>query len=212
MSNAYTVLWTHDRCQWIKQCGDEGQEIRVMFGGAHQSAPSLKRVGIVSGDQVFAVRVLRGQLYIIARLIAGEFISLSDYVVKHLGLPVDDTSGLHEYQLIEFVEKSFSTLGHRKPYGCNIEVLLATNGSEIRFDRVVPATILENLTFCSKKSRLKLKHLHDGKLTSSVSLQGNVRRLCPESAHDFNILIEPIDTRSLMDEGREERIFDQANE
>ncbi len=194
MPSAFTVLWTNDYCQWIERCGDEGKELSVMFGGVHRSAPSLKRACIVRGDQVFPVRVLEGQLYIVARLTAREFISLEDYATQHLNLPAQVVSGLHEYQLQELIKEHCPNLGHRMPYGCSSEVLLGDSGSAIRFDLIVPPVVLEALTFCSKKSRLKLKHVENGILKRSISLQGNVRRLCPESAHDFNQLVDAVQT------------------
>jgi len=192
MANAFTVLWTNDHCQWLKRCGDEGKNLTVMFGGVHQSAPSLKRAGIVDGDQVFPVRVLKGQLYIIARLIAGEFISLEEYTVEHLNLPAKDVLGLHEFQIMQLIQEHWPDLGYRMPKGCGIEVLLGSSGSAIHFDLIVPPVILENLTFCSRKARMKLKHVENGILKKSISLQGNVRRLCPESADDFHQLVDEV--------------------
>jgi hypothetical protein len=190
MANAFTVLWTNDYCQWLKRCGDEGKNISVMFGGVHQSVPSLKRVGIVHGDQVFPVRILKGQLYIIARLTAGKFISLEEYSVEHLNLPVQDAVGLYDFQVIQLIQGRWPDLGHRIPRGCGIDVLIGSSGSAIRFDLIVPPVVLEALSFCSRKTRKKLKHVENGILKRSISLQGNVRRLCPESASDFNQLVD----------------------
>lgn len=184
MSSAYTVPWTRDRCRTLQKAGDEGKPLHVLFGGSHQSAPSLKHAGIGPGDLVFPVAVFKGTLYVLAGVVIDRFVELADYAITHLRLePHSVAAGLHEYQIQDLIEERCGHLGHRQPYGCGIEVALAAKSTPLRFDRAVAPEQLEEITFCPRRGApLGLKHIKDGKLASSISLQGNVRRLCAPSA------------------------------
>jgi hypothetical protein len=186
MSSAYTVLWTRDRCLTLQKAGDEGKPLHVLFGGIHQSAPSLKHAGIRPRDLVFPITVLKGTLYVLAGVVIDKFVELAEYAVTHLGLEPHSVAGLHEYQIKGLIEERCGHLGHRQPYGCGIEVALAATSTPLRFDRAVAPGQLEEITFCPRRGApLGLKHIKDGKLASSISLQGNVRRLCAPSATLF---------------------------
>jgi hypothetical protein len=97
MNDSYTVLWTDDRCRWLKEHGATGQPLRVLFGGGHQSAPSFTRFGVRPGDFIYPVRVHRTILHVIARMRVREIIPVGDYLLHHLDCPdVDLTRHLYE--------------------------------------------------------------------------------------------------------------------
>lgn len=188
MSDAFTVLWTKEHCQEIRKAGEEGQALTVLFGGEHQSCPSLVRAGISARDVVFPLMVKSGELHIITAAVAGSFISLHSYLTKHLMIPSAQIEGVFDHSLREILTPMGVT-GHRLPYGCGIEVLLVERSTPLRFDLVVSPERLEIIRFCPRKGLpMELRHVRDGRLTSSLSLQGNVRRLCPETAAMFSEL------------------------
>lgn len=189
MTKSYTVLWTNDHCQRLKKAGDEGKKLNVVFGGIHLSAPSFRKARVESGDFVYPLRVYKGTLFVVARLKIKTYISLEEYVVQFLGLSAEEISGLYEYQIKELVGSKFPCLGQELPYGCGIEVLLGEEGTPIRLDNAVLPAQLEAITFCSKRGRQGLKFIENGRIKNTLSLQGNIRCLCPESAKYFEGLV-----------------------
>lgn len=158
----------------------------MLFGGTHHSAPSLKSAGIGHGDIVFPVMVYKGTLYVLAGVVIDRFIELEEYAIDQLGLDRSSVTGLHEYRLKELIQKQCGQLGHRRPYGCGIEVALAATSTPLRFDLAVAPEHLADITFCPRRGGvMHLKYVNDGKLAHSTSLQGNVRRLCAPSAALF---------------------------
>lgn len=189
MSDAFTVLWTKEHCQELRKAGEEGRALTVLFGGAHQSCPSLARAGISPGDVVFPLMVKKGELHIIAGAVTGSFISLHTYLTEHLMVPSVHVEGVLDHRLRGSLAPLGIT-GHRLPYGCGIEVLLVERSTPIAFDIVVSPEQLETIRFCPKKGpSMELRHIADGKLKSSLRLQGNIRRLCPETRNLFAALV-----------------------
>ena len=190
MSHSYTVMWARDYCAALRKAGEAGRPLVVLFGGTHQSAPSLLRAGVSPGDTVFPVSVYQGSLYVLAGAVVREFVALADYAVTHLGLDRESVAGLQEYEIKEEVRQHCSNLGHRAPYGCGTEVALVERSTVLRFDIAVPSDRLSDVSFCPRKGgRLVLKYVRDGKLASALSLHGNVRRLCPDMASLFAELV-----------------------
>ncbi len=190
MKRAYTVMWSRDHWQRLQKADEGGKPLEVLFGGVHQSAPSLKCAGIKPGDAVFPVSVYRGSLYLLAGTVIREFVGLAEYAVNQLGLERRAVAGLDEYRLAQFIAEKCGELGHRAPYGCNIEVALVECSTPLSFDVIVPPEKLPDVRFCPRKGApLGLRHVEGGKLTSAISLHGNVRRLCPDSAALFSELV-----------------------
>ena len=189
MPESFSVLWTKERCQEIRKAGEEGKPLTVLFGGEHQSCPSLARAGIKRGDVVFPLLVREGRLYIVTRTVVNEFISLYSYLVEHLLIDSAEVDGVPDYRLKEVLQR-FGIAGHRVPYGCGIEVLLVERSTPIRFNIVVPPESLKSVTFRPRKGPpVALRHVEDGKLKNSLSLQGNIRRLSEETAAMFSELV-----------------------
>jgi hypothetical protein len=186
MSSAYTVMWAKDRCDSLRKAGDTGKPLTVLFGGIHQSVPSLKRAGVGPGDLVFPLLVHKGSIHIIAGTVVKEFVDLNTYATEQLGLDRADVDGLYEYRITELITRRLGALGHRSPIGCGIEVALVARSTPVRFDLTVPAEQVDSIRFCPRNAKpVGLRHVDAGKLKSAISLHGHVRRLCPDSAELF---------------------------
>lgn len=164
MANSYTVLWTNDLCRELIRGGFTGQRPTVLFGGPHQSRPSFRRAGVVPGDQVFAVRARKAQLYTVCAM---EVRQIVDYDQAGVELTDEDYPGLTHWRVLKS--------------GCISEVVLGSPGTPIRFDAPLPGDLLEQLTFTSRRGERKLKYVEDGRLLRALSLQG-IYRLAPGSA------------------------------
>jgi len=57
-----------------------------------------------------------------------------------------------------------------------------------RFDTVVPGNLLERLTYTSRRGERLLKHVEDGRLIRSTSLQG-IYRLAADSTEELDQLV-----------------------
>jgi hypothetical protein len=191
MADSFTVLWTNDWCDRLKKHGATGQPLCVLFGGAHQSAPSFTRFGVEPGDFIYPVGIRRGRLSIIARMKVGAIVSVEDYLrgfLSDMGIdPYDDLSDIRDPLLKEHPE-----LEHRIPRGCVYEAALAEprTGTPIRFDVAVPPHLLERLRFRSRRGERGLKYVEDGLLKRPNSLQGGVYRLSLESAGELERLVQ----------------------
>ncbi|MET9822534.1 hypothetical protein ABZ038_13045 [Streptomyces sp. NPDC006349] len=69
-------------------------------------------------------------------------------------------------------------------------MLIGPPGFPLRFDTVVPVPgdLLERLTYTSRRGERLLKHVEDGRLIRSTSLQG-IHRLAADSAEELDQLI-----------------------
>src|ERR1700704_3727224 len=117
MGSAYTVLWARDFCDEVRKAGDEGKPLTVLFGGSHQSCPSLARAGIGEGDVVFPLQVHKGVLHILSWAVAKKFIGVEAYLREHLHI---ETADVPDYRLKEAVEAKLGPLGHRMRYVCGV--------------------------------------------------------------------------------------------
>lgn len=66
MSDAFTVLWTHDTCRALRKAGRVGERPPVAFGGIHSSLPSWS--GARVGDEVYALHVNRCVVFVVSRM------------------------------------------------------------------------------------------------------------------------------------------------
>jgi hypothetical protein len=186
---SYTVFWTNDYCRGLRKVGDVGKDLRVVFGGSHQSQPSLTKFGVRAGDWVYPIRVERGRLYIVAGMQVQRFVTVQQYLSEFLKLP-DSYSALHTFQVEEQLGKEHPEWGHLLPWGCLVEVALGERGAPIRFDRAVPTEVVQELRFTSRRGERPIKHLDAGLIKSSMGLQGGVYRLSTASALTFARLLK----------------------
>ncbi|MFJ9520606.1 hypothetical protein ACIRPK_20435 [Kitasatospora sp. NPDC101801] len=172
MSNSYTTLWTNNLCRNLERSGHAGRRLTMMFGGPHKSLPSFERAGVRPGDRIFPIRVLRTRLYVLGVMEVSRVIPYEDAGSE---LHDDDYTKLLDWRPLKA--------------GCVTEVLLGPPGSPLAFDQVVPADLLERLTFTSaRRGDRTLKYVEDGILTRSTSLHG-IYRLAAHSAAELSQLV-----------------------
>jgi hypothetical protein len=174
MVDSYTVFWPNHRCQALERHG-LGAPLTVLFGGPHLSQPSFRRAGVNEGDYLYPVRVLGGSLYVLGRMRVRQLISLED---AQTPATLDDH--LQRYPQWRWLQQS-----------CTNEVVLGQAGTPLRLDMVVPPDLLERLTFSSRRKERTLKHVQDGRLTYTISLQGIYRLSEPSAAELAGLLTRP---------------------
>lgn len=188
MEDAYTTLWSNDRIQQIKKYHQEGARLEMLFGGPHSSEPMLSRYGVKKGDYVYPLRVIKGVLYVIARMKVKCIISLEEYIEQYPHIFAQCEKS--QWPMMTF--EKYLTLHPEKRYlapTCTTEVAIGEEGTPIRLDVMVPRELLENMRFRSLKKERELKHIKDGKLNSVVSLQGGYYRLTEQSAQEVEALL-----------------------
>ncbi len=189
MSSSFTVLWTNDRCTRLQRLLPPNARLQALFGGPHQSAPRFTRFGVTPGDYVYPVRVFQGRLFVLGRMKVGQVIGLREYLTTHLGLsPAQAARSV--WELEEWLWQERPREAHLLPYGCAEEVAVADECTMIRFDRALPGELLSTLRFGSKRGERGLKYVEDGLLKRTISLQGGVYRLSPESAVHFERTVD----------------------
>ncbi len=189
MSKCHTILWTNEYCRQLRRAGDAGKPLRVLFGGSHQSQPSLSAFGVVAGDDVLVLRVEKGRLFIIAGLRVREYITLRRYLLEVLGLP-ESYAELPLFQLEAALAGEHPEWGHLLPWGCLVEVAVG-DGSSIDFDRMVPADAVQRIRFVTRDGERPIKHLEGGVIKSTLGLQGGAYHLSEPSAAELMRLIPP---------------------
>lgn len=91
MDQAYTTLWTQRHCRTLRHYGQEGARLDLLFGGPHTSEPSFQRAGVVPGDYIYPVRVLKGTLYVLARMRVQRILSVAEWIAAYPDLFADCT-------------------------------------------------------------------------------------------------------------------------
>ena len=86
MAESFLVLWSQDRIKSLKAKGELGTPLRVVYGSPHQSAPSLLRYGVTSGDTIFVVGLKGGALHLISKVQVAQIVSADDFFRDHLRL------------------------------------------------------------------------------------------------------------------------------
>ncbi|RPF41048.1 hypothetical protein EDD96_4836 [Streptomyces sp. Ag109_G2-6] len=171
MPNSYTTLWTNHLCRELERSGYAGRRLTMLFGGPHQSLPSFRRAGVQPGDRIYPVRVLGAQLYVLGALEVSRIIPHEDAgAVLH----DDDYAKLLDWRPLKA--------------GCVTEVVTGPPGSALSFGTTVPPDLLERLTYTSRRGERTLKHVQEGRLIHSISVQG-IYRLAPASATELHRLV-----------------------
>ncbi|MFE5731019.1 hypothetical protein ACFQ7A_08975 [Streptomyces sp. NPDC056528] len=166
MSDAFTVLWTHDTCRALRRAGRVGERPPVAFSGAHQSLPTW--VGARAGDEVYALHVNRCEVFVVSRMRMVD-IGRGDCCGTPPQTWGDPSFPGHD---------DWSMLGAG---GCGATAV-HVDATPVRFDNPVPGDLLPELTWRNARGGTRtLKYVVDGRLERSVSLQG-FYRLTPGSA------------------------------
>jgi hypothetical protein len=194
MPDAYTTLWSSERCRCITQAHQEGARLSLLFGGPHTSEPSFSRAGVQPGDYVYPIRVQKGILSIIGRMRVREILPLETYLTAYAHLFADCT----RKDSVAWAEDLLNQYFSRHPeqaylrYTCTEEVVLGEEGTPVRFDIAVPPELLTQIRYRSQRRERDIKYIENGKLKNVLSLQG-IYRLTEQSAQDFErLLIEHV--------------------
>ena len=188
MPESFTVLWAESRCRWLETAGEIGKPIEVIFGGPHQSAPSLSRFKVAPGDDVYVLRVRQRVLFIVARLRVSAILPIEEYLLDRFGL----SKKLLSLPLWDLEEKLWSErpeMGHLLPSGCISEAAIG-EGSPMRLDCDVPPEVLTRVRYRSQRGERALKQVKDGELMNTAGIGGGVYRLGAESAAEFAAIID----------------------
>ncbi|NDV59771.1 hypothetical protein [Bacteroides sp. 519] len=174
--NFYTVLWPNEWVKNIMKNGDAGP-LTVIYGGEHTSQPSLSKVK--AGDVIYAVRVEKGQLFIMGRLTVAEIQNADEYIKNNLQINPDNE------MWDSYTYKNKKTIKHNVPRTCTDDAALGVDGSTIE-NRLFPNELIPHLKLgpIGKEVPAKLKN---GQILS-LTFQGHVRRISEESAKMFDCL------------------------
>ncbi len=179
MSDAFTVLWTHDVCRALRRAGRTGERPPVAFSGVHSSLPAWS--GARAGDEVYAVHVNRGVVHVVSRM---------RVVDRDRGECCGPAPARWDEPAFSGHD-AWSMLGAG---GCGAAPV-HVDATPVRFDVPIPGDLLSELTWRNRRGHTRgLKYVADGRLERSVSLQG-FYRLTPESAADLARITDASVTR-----------------
>jgi hypothetical protein len=169
MSDAFTVLWTHDTCRALRKAGRVGERPPVAFSGVHSSLPTWTKAN--AGDEVYALHVNQREVFVVSHM------RVIDRERRGCCGPSPATGEDPAYS----GHSDWSALGTD---GCGAEAV-HVEATPIRFDMAVPGELLQRLTWRNRRGKTRcLKYVVDGRLMNSVSLQG-FYRLTPEAAGEL---------------------------
>lgn len=169
MTDAFTVLWTHDTCRALRKAGCTGERPTVAFSGVHASLPSWSSAR--AGDEVYALHVNRCVVYVVSRMrvIDKERRECCGATPESWEDPSFPGHG------------DWSALGAG---GCGASAV-HVESTPVRFDTPIPGDLLARLTWRNRRGKTRnLKFVVDGRLEHSTGLQG-FYRLAPESADEL---------------------------
>jgi hypothetical protein len=171
MKNTFVTLWPNSYCNYLKLEKDEGP-LEVVYGGKHQAMPSIASVRV--GDTMIALSVTSGSLFLMGGMTVSRIEEPFAYLESAYGLQREPGSTWESF--LQVTRTQHNQLGHRIPRGFPNLAAVGIWGTEIRFDRKVPEESLLKLRFGPMGKESEIRGLDHGRLTSSVSFAGNVRR------------------------------------
>lgn len=150
----------------------------------------VSRYGVTTGDTLYPVSVVKGELLVVGGMVVDAIVPWWEYVARHFG--VDEAWLRDDWRAVAELHRTRPEGGHRLPWGCMVEAVTGRDGAELSLDRVVPADVGGNLFFVARNGKERqLRHVADGRVTSSSGLQGHVFRLRPDCAAAFRSLTWP---------------------
>jgi hypothetical protein len=188
MSDSYTVLWSRAQIQSLQKYNPHGARLEVMYGGPHTPEPSFRRFGVQAGDFIYPLWVYQGIVYVLGRMKVKRLISLVDYFEEYPQLFEGCERGAYPMATFDNYLKVHPERRFLAP-SCTDEVAIGEEGTPIRLDVAIPSDLLVRLRFRSRRGERGLKHIENGKLTHTISLQGGIYRLQDESAHQMERLV-----------------------
>jgi hypothetical protein len=190
MPDAYLVAWAQDRVKLLAR--EVGRPVRVLYGSPHQSAPSLRRYGISTGDTVFIVGQKQGVVSILSRVRVKVVVSAQDFFREGLKLPSKDLALAedHLWALEDKLRGERPELGHQLPFGCVDEAAIPTDATPIRTDQIIPPKVLGAIRLRDARGRERALPVENGRLQKPMSIQGHYFRLVPASAALLDAVVD----------------------
>ncbi|HEX5619359.1 MAG TPA: hypothetical protein VFX51_13125 [Solirubrobacteraceae bacterium] len=160
---AFTVYWRRDYWKSLPR-EDPGPRLTVLFGGPHQSQPSFLRAGVEVGDRLFPITAYRRRVYVLASMLVSEIVEVDSGTDPELrGL-------LRRYAEWSFLAET-----------CTTEVVIGTQGTPIRRDRVVPGHVLRSWRYLNRRGERGLRFLEGDEMARADSFWG-IYRLSDDTA------------------------------
>jgi hypothetical protein len=178
---SYIIFWKKDRVERYLKNGDDGP-LSVIFGGPHQSQPSLGK--IKNGDKIFPVTVIDGIMYVLGCMEVEKIITEDEYNKDYL-IKENITEKVGMWDI--YCKNNKDKINHKIPCTCMDNAALGKNGTKILKRRLSEEEI--NLIKLGPKegeeTPLKIK---DGKIQTS-NLIGYFRKLNKISEEIFDKII-----------------------
>jgi hypothetical protein len=176
MADSYTTLWSRARVEAARRHAPADFRFDVLFGGPHQSLPSLRRAGVRPGDWIYPVQVRDFALYVLGRMRVARVLDLAEFAAEF----PDRAAGVGRVGFNEMVAVLRPELVYLAPT-CTEDVAIGEEGTPLWFDLTVPGEAVAQLRYRSRRGERRVKHVVDGRVKSHVSFDG-VYRLAPDSA------------------------------
>jgi hypothetical protein len=179
MTSSYIIFWNKDRIETYSKNGDIGP-LSVIFGGPHQSQPTLGKIKI--GDIIFPITVIDGAAYILGRMEIEAIITEKEFLKNNI---IENVGNLtwDEYRI-----KYNDRITHKIPWNCMERAAIGKNGTKI-IKRKLPKEKIDLIKLGAKEGQETLLKIKDGKIQTS-NLIGYFRKLSKDSEKIFNEIIE----------------------
>lgn len=189
MSNAYTVLWNSDRIRIARKHDLIGRSIDFLFGGPHTTQPSFIRAGVKAGEIIYPVAVRDGALHILSQIRVRAILTVDDFIAEHPDLyPPAERQGRRAFEILDLGVQLHPWLRAFNWTGSD-HVLLAERSTPFSLETILPSEMLTRMTLRFNKVERPVSGVADGRLTTTVGLQG-LFRLSFSSASDFASLFQ----------------------
>ncbi|MCX4649266.1 hypothetical protein [Streptomyces sp. NBC_01446] len=166
MSDAFTVLWTHDTCRALRKEGRVGERSPVAFSGVHSSLPAW--TGARAGDEVYALHVKQREVFVVSQM-------------RVIDVERRDCCGIAPAAWDDPAYPGHDDWSMLGAGGCGAQAV-HVDATPVRFDIPVSGELLTGLAWRNRRGQTRgLKYVVDGRLERSISLQG-FYRLTPEGA------------------------------
>src|SRR4029079_17969375 len=132
------------------------------------------RYGIGGGDVVYPIGITSGRIYVLCEAIVDRVISIAEFLRDELpGQPV-----------LAKRRHAYGTSWLRPT--CTDEAALLRSATPMNFSHVIPQEALADIRFVNRSGDERgINGLQDGKLKSSISIQGHYLRLSDSTAELF---------------------------
>lgn len=173
MSDAFTVLWTHDVCRALRKEGRTGQRPPVAYSGVHSSLPSWSSAK--PGDEVYALHVNKCVVHVVSRM-------------RIVDSERDACCGAKPEDRRDPAYPGHDAWWMLGAGGCGATAV-HVQASPVSFELTLPGDLLERLQWRNLKGKTRnLKYLEDGRLTRALSIQG-FYRLTADSGEELARLV-----------------------